>query len=198
MDPRIHRTKKLLRDALIELMEEIGFERITIRDLTLKAGLNRGTFYLHYQDKYDLLEQSKQDLMYGMLEITGRYDHRAEEMISHQSTDEPYPILVEMFEYCVENADFLRTILGPKGDPSFPKQLKEFMVKHIYNKQKDYPVDELNMLVPPNYVTAYVISAHLGILQEWLEQDILLSPREIALAVTRLLLLGPKAVSGLK
>ena len=43
-------------------MEEKGFEAITVSDLTKKADINRGTFYLHYKDKYDLLEQSEEEI----------------------------------------------------------------------------------------------------------------------------------------
>ncbi|MED3564371.1 TetR/AcrR family transcriptional regulator, partial [Bacillus xiapuensis] len=52
---KVEKTKELLRNTLIDLIEEKGFDAISVRDITLKAGLNRGTFYLHYRDKYDLL-----------------------------------------------------------------------------------------------------------------------------------------------
>lgn len=57
-EARVLQTKRMIRDALTLLMEEKGFEGITVRDLAEKAAINRGTFYLHYKDKYDLLEQS--------------------------------------------------------------------------------------------------------------------------------------------
>jgi AcrR family transcriptional regulator len=69
-DRRIVRTKRLIRDALTELMEEKGFEGLTVRDLTEKADINRGTFYLHYQDKYDLLEKSEAEILTEIEKIT--------------------------------------------------------------------------------------------------------------------------------
>lgn len=57
VDRRIIRTKEAIRDALITLIEEKGFDAVSVINITSRADINRGTFYLHYRDKYDLLEQ---------------------------------------------------------------------------------------------------------------------------------------------
>ena len=54
-DLRIIKTKKVLFDALISLLEEMPFEEIKISDICDRALINRSTFYSHYQDKYELL-----------------------------------------------------------------------------------------------------------------------------------------------
>ncbi|HTX79396.1 MAG TPA: helix-turn-helix domain-containing protein, partial [Longilinea sp.] len=54
-DPRIERTREALRAALMALIEEKGFDAISVQDITGRARLNRATFYLHYRDKQDLL-----------------------------------------------------------------------------------------------------------------------------------------------
>ena len=54
---RVRRTQKLLREALVELIEERGFEALTIGELTERAMVSRAAFYRNYQDKYDLVEQ---------------------------------------------------------------------------------------------------------------------------------------------
>jgi AcrR family transcriptional regulator len=58
LDPRVKRTRQLLDQAFIQLLTEKGFDAITVQDLTRRAGLNRATFYAHFQDKYDLLDRS--------------------------------------------------------------------------------------------------------------------------------------------
>ncbi|EEL70861.1 hypothetical protein IGA_00005 [Bacillus cereus HuA3-9] len=55
-DLRVARTKEAIRDALTELINEKGFDSITVKDITARANINRGTFYLHYRDKYDLFD----------------------------------------------------------------------------------------------------------------------------------------------
>ncbi len=56
-DLRVRRTRKLLQQAFIELTVEKGFAALTVRDITERAMVNRSTFYRHYLDKYDLLEE---------------------------------------------------------------------------------------------------------------------------------------------
>ena len=55
VDPRITRTRKLIRDALTSLLAEKSFETITVADIAERATINRATFYAHYTDKFALL-----------------------------------------------------------------------------------------------------------------------------------------------
>ena len=58
IDPRIKRTRALLGQAFSEVLAEKGFQSISVQDITEKAGVNRTTFYLHFSDKYALLDYS--------------------------------------------------------------------------------------------------------------------------------------------
>ena len=68
-DLRVIRTKESIREALVELIEEKGFEAITVKDITTRAKINRGTFYAHYQDKYDLMTKCEEEIMLEMSRI---------------------------------------------------------------------------------------------------------------------------------
>src|SRR5712692_8847069 len=57
LDPRIRRTRQLLQDALRRLLDQKGFDDVTVQDITEAATLNRATFYAHYPDKFALLEE---------------------------------------------------------------------------------------------------------------------------------------------
>lgn len=56
-DPRVKRTRKLLQDAFVSLLEEKGFHAISVQDIAERATVNRATFYAHYLDKYDMFDQ---------------------------------------------------------------------------------------------------------------------------------------------
>ncbi len=56
-------TKQAIKNAFIQQVEEVGFERVTVKNLALVAEINRGTFYLHYSDKYDVMEDLQQELL---------------------------------------------------------------------------------------------------------------------------------------
>jgi len=56
LDPRIRRTRDLLQQALVNLLETKEFDKLSVQDITDQAGVNRATFYAHYPDKFALLE----------------------------------------------------------------------------------------------------------------------------------------------
>lgn len=57
VDRRITKSQEAIKIALIELMTEKSFDHITIKEISERANVNRGTIYLHYLDKFDLLEK---------------------------------------------------------------------------------------------------------------------------------------------
>jgi len=195
-DRRIIRTRRLLRDAMTELMEEKGLEGITVSDLTEKADISRGTFYLHFKDKYDLLEQSESDFFNYIREVV---NPEKEILIglSPEDLKEPFPFLIALFTYIQEHADFLKVNLGPKGNPSFQSDLKNLMKTKLLENILTH-VKKDDMLVPEDYLTAYLASAHLGVVQHWLENGMEVSPRDLALILSRTTFFGPAYVAGIR
>jgi AcrR family transcriptional regulator len=56
LDPRVVRTRNLLGKAFIEVLAEKGFQACSVQDITERAGVNRTTFYLHFPDKYAIVD----------------------------------------------------------------------------------------------------------------------------------------------
>ncbi|WP_066387409.1 TetR/AcrR family transcriptional regulator [Neobacillus mesonae] len=194
-EKRVNRTKRLIRDTLTELIEEKGFEGVTIRDLTERAKINRGTFYLHYRDKYDLLEQSEDEVIKGIVQLV--HGISPIEAVAYTSQNEPFPIIQKLFEYFQENANFMKVILGPKGDPAFQVKLRELITETFLNKMAK-EINSEAMMVPVEFLTTYVSAAHVGVIQHWLETGMEKSPREMTLILAKMTLLGPGHVAGLK
>jgi len=71
VDPRIRRTRLLLRDALARLLTKKGFDEISVQDIAEEATINRATFYAHYPDKYALLECVTASRFYALLDERG-------------------------------------------------------------------------------------------------------------------------------
>ncbi|WP_256976048.1 TetR/AcrR family transcriptional regulator [Paenibacillus sp. MY03] len=195
-DRRVLRTKRVIRDALTALMEEKGFDGITVKDLTERADINRGTFYIHYRDKYDLLEQSEAEII-GVIEsmaAEGFQNAVQGKWINNNGAIDPSPFVRKLFVYLQENAPFMRVILGAGGDPSFQKRLREVI------RQRALPILTSSggeVLVPADYLTAYVSSAHLGVIQNWLDNGMDLPPEQMADILSKLTLLGPGHVAGI-
>ncbi|WP_052350567.1 TetR/AcrR family transcriptional regulator [Paenibacillus gorillae] len=109
-DLRKKRTRRLLRTALLELVDERGLERVTVIDLTEKAEINRGTFYLHYRDVPDLMEQIKQEVFVGLTETMSHLNPL--DMIRYAEKDQIYPVSLNVLNYFAEHADFLPCHIG--------------------------------------------------------------------------------------
>lgn len=195
-DRRAIRTKKMIRKALSELIEEKGLNNISITDLTTRADINRGTFYLHYTDKYDLLEKVEDEIMKEIQEQTKGIDYI--NMMNIDVVNEPIPFIIKLFEYFKENANFMKAILGPKGDPLFLRKLKKFTEINLFEKKLVKAFKQENMLIPEEYFISYLISAHLGVVQQWLESGMNKSPKEMALILSKMSILGPFRAAGLK
>ncbi|NPC93075.1 TetR family transcriptional regulator [Bacillus sp. WMMC1349] len=193
-DRRIHRTKRLIRDALSVLMEEKSFEEITVKDITEKADINRGTFYLHYQDKYDLLEQSEDEVI-KEIQTLGMESIKFIESWKVSVIETPLPFIVNVFEYFKKNAVFLKPILGPKGTGSFPIKFKSVLSANLMRIRKTIKGDTL---VPEEYLISYIVGAHISVLQQWLESGMKETPEEMALNLSRMTGMGPAFAAGLR
>lgn len=199
-DLRVFRTKQAIRDALVELIEEKGFEAMTVKDITTRATINRGTFYAHYQDKYDLMAKCEEEIMVRLSKLVKKTvpSVTAELRQSPPPRLAIYPLVVAIFEFLNEHSRFMKAALGPKGDMTFQTKFKDFFRETMLGKSPDVLINEEECLVPPKYFTTYVGSAHIGVVQQWLESGRQESPEEMARILTTILVHGPLYAAGLK
>lgn len=196
IDRRQARTKQLLRTALMSLIEEKGAEGITVTDITTRADVNRGTFYLHYRDAQDMLEQIKTEILDSLAELMREID--VLEVRACAEKDEPYPKMVRLIEELQRNGDFVKIIFGPKGDLSFALRMKALITKHIWSKITLRQPDAEQFLVPADYLLAYTVSANLGVLTHWIESGMRETPAEVARFMARIIYHGPMMSSGVR
>lgn len=92
----------------------------------------------------------------------------------------------------------MKAVLGPKGDLSFQTRLKEFMWETLYGNNPNAFLKEENFLVPGQYLAAYMGTAIIGVIQQWLESGGKESPQEMARILTTISVNGPFFAAGLK
>ncbi len=113
-------TRDDLEQAFWKLYPEKGIEHISIRELTQVAGYNRATFYLHYDDIYDMLARIEDDLL----------DQLADCIAAHPIEGggaKALPLMSAMLDFYHRNKDHLVALLGDKGDTAFARKLKDQM-----------------------------------------------------------------------
>lgn len=186
IDLRICKTQKMIKKAFFELMDSIGFEKITIQALTKKAMISRTTFYLHYQDKYDLLDTIEREILDGLDNIA--LDIPVEDIVKNGlSTGNIF--LLKIYNYVKENKDFFRLIMSENGDPSFYFKLHETMKKNLYHK-----LDVKRLKIPVHYAIAFVIGFQTSFINEWIKTDMKETPEEIVQIITKVMQDVPKNI----
>jgi AcrR family transcriptional regulator len=189
LDRRIIRTREAIQDAMINLIEEIGFESISIKDIAKKAQINRGTFYLHYHDKFDLLDQIEKEIIEDLKNILAReITWGFEEYLNY---NKPLPVIVSIFEYIKRNARIMHAILGLKANPNFQRRMKQAIENNLEQLGLYITRTNSELTVPPEYLVSYIAAAHMGVIQVWLERGCQESSREMAVILSRLSVQGP-------
>ncbi|PFN27667.1 TetR/AcrR family transcriptional regulator [Bacillus cereus] len=199
LDLRVIRTKTAIRNAFVELIEEKGFDAITVKDITTKANINRGTFYTHYQDKFDLMTKCQEVIMHEMSSIAKKkFPEVIADLGSNPSPTTPFVLIASILEFLNENSDFIKAVLSPKGDLSFQTKLKDFMWKTLFEDTNGALIKKENLLVPSQYLASYMASAHIGVIQQWLNNGQQETPEEIAHILSTIAVHGPFYAAGLK
>lgn len=187
-DRRSLRTRSAIYQALIELIEEKGFEILTISDITRRANLNRSTFYLHFRDKSDLVLQLEDEITQNFERILIK--DLAINFKELEKMEAPLPMVVSMFTYFKENARLIGAMLDIKGDLSLQNQIIQVIQKNI-SLGFLMGIQSIRFDVPAEYLFSYVISAHLGVVQTWIKKGCIESPEEMASNLMKLSLKGP-------
>jgi AcrR family transcriptional regulator len=122
---RLRRTQKLLREALVELIEERNFDALTVGEITERAMVSRAAFYRNYQDKFDLVEQIFAEAVQALFDA-----------ISPPGTEHPPEIWVRFFEHIAEYERLYRALLGRKGSPWFVLKMRATIVDLVKGFQR--------------------------------------------------------------
>jgi len=173
-DLRVRRTHKLLWEALMAELSQRPFEEITVREICERAMVHRSTFYTHYEDKYALLEKGMRQMYDELL---------AEDMHLPPgafSVDHPPPYFVRLFEHAAEHQQFYRLMLCGEGVGRFQRLVKEYCSEVVLSRVREgLPATQ----EPPVAIimhVQFVAGAVLSLLAWWLENDMPLSPRQMA------------------
>ena len=175
-DLRVRRTRKLLQHALIELTIEKGFAAVTVQDIAARAMVNRATFYRHYLDKYDLLDQ----YMNEVYELTASQEELSRMHRQDPALETPPVGLVSLLEHVQLYADFYRVMLGKKGDPAFVQRIQQYIEKRFRSLLPSTGAQTKRSSPPLDLCLSYVSHAGVGGITWWLRDGQSCSPEQVA------------------
>lgn len=191
LDKRIAKSREALRCAFISLMEEHGFDAITIHDLCTTAGINRTTFYNHFKDKDQLLSYFEQDVLKRLEAFQPRIASLSvAELFACSLTKRPPHALIDLFALLGSEGDLLHALLGDGGDPAFSRALNEVVCVNIvrsvlHKKYREHPS------VFVEYYISFYATAYLGVITRWILTGRHESAEEMARICMRLLFIRP-------
>jgi len=174
MDRRVERTRKLLQDALIGLILEVGYETITVQDIVDRANLGRSTFYIHYRDKEDLLRSAMEE---GFKELE-------REVSAVQAMPGTFAPLELIFEHAAEKRNLYLVILQGAGKMDVYKEARDFLADRSLEKMRAFAQQPV---LPLSFIATYFAGSFLSMLIWWLEKDMPFSSTEMV-EMIRLLL----------
>lgn len=178
-DRRVRRTQKLLKESLLELMDQKEFKNISIKDITELADLNRGTFYLHYTDTYSLLQEMESEVLKDFQEIVSDRCNAFEK-------DSLLHVINPIIEYIEKNKKICKTFFENNASNDFVNRFHQLILKNgtaIIKEQ--YPnAGEVTL----NYFFEFITYGLTGVLKLWLDTDMKQPKEEIALMVDKIIM----------
>lgn len=169
------KSKEKIRKAFIELINKKGFEEITVSDIARKAEINRGTFYQHYKDKYDLLEKLEQTDIENLEKIllSDKYNDD-NELISNRA-------VLDALKYVYNDIDYFKALTSKNGDHKLMKKVKAILNESINKKLSQSTTLRFNPnSIPREFAREIILSTITSIINLWLSDPENHSPEEIA------------------
>lgn len=167
-DRRIAKTRHALREALMALIAERGYENITIQDITERADVARTTFYLHFSDKDDLLFQSMREIYELLIDAM---PHMDEGILNNRGAD------ASDFLHVQEYADFYRIMLSEKGSMTFLTRVRDLLAEAFKDSiLKPSVPPERQARVPLDLLGYVVAGIQISTIVWWLKHDQMRTP----------------------
>ena len=178
MDRRVRKTRMQLRSGLTQLMREKPIKDITVR--AQLVDINRCTFYLHYRDIYDMVEQVER-------EVFEEFEALIQAHPPSELGDATKPMLLDLFRFFQDNADLCAAFLGGNGDMSFFNKLIGLLRERVFEfwlQERKKDPEQFD------YFFSYIASGCIGIIREWFNREMRETPAEMAELTEQLVLCG--------
>lgn len=150
MDRRQRKTRQAIIDACYQLIEEKELQKVTINDITEKADINRGTFYLHFTDKFDMLDSFEKEMIDKIHDVIIHNMPSESASFNQEFLPSRYDTIIDILQCYKDNKEIMQIILHSGNARSFKAKLEGNMKYLIdqeiikrYGEHIDIPSDLL-------------------------------------------------------
>lgn len=165
VDRRVRRTRRLLHDALKQLVLEASYENITIQDITDRADLSRATFYLHYKDKDELLAESLETMFDELVATMKEPDELPGMWIDGEA-----PALIA-FNHVKEHHQLYKALLGERGVSYVINREITYLAQIALTRISKILPEDFTSSVPLDLLAHHIAGSLYTLIVWWLERD---------------------------
>lgn len=177
-DLRFQKAEQKIGDAFITLIEEKGFNKLTVSDITNRAKINRSTFYAHYVDKYNLLNKLELKILNNVYSIMENIDFN----FNKNAIDQLFEGFREIANYLYAERKVIN-VLYNHGDGKFMGSLKQ-SIKEELHKVREKSKIEFNDYLPSDYADELIVDSALNIILFWIQKEKPETPEQFAKILT--------------
>jgi len=189
IDPRVVRTQRLLRKAMFELLETREFEQITVQDIADLATIKRATFYLHFNDKQDLVQQCITELLQ---ELRESMEYSSDEFAQFNFTSgEAHPSFIRLFHHVGKHYGQYQALLVKNRIPAFSSGLMDLIHEFVSQGINHIEPNDSNLTAHRDVIIKYVESAFLEVIIWWIENQMPYPEKDMASQLMNLSIKGP-------
>ncbi len=191
-DRRIVHTRIVLRQSLLTLLRDTPIQKISVKNLCDYAGINRGTFYSHYVDTYDLLHQIELDLFNEMSESLSIFHVENPRQVLLSSCD----IFTEVFSCIYKNIDLCQILLGRNGDSTFLRRILYIAFESCSSGWSDSSDEFPDSKMLISYIYSFIANGIAGLIQQWIDDGLKQTSEEMGQIASRITVSGLIGIFG--
>jgi len=193
MSNKTDRTKIHIIQTFFAMMNEMGFDKITVANLSKRAEINRGTFYHHFPDKYAVLEEVEEEIYSTFKQVlTDHVGWAVTEKIDLYGRNQVEKFFKEaclvVMNFLYERKETAQTLLGEYGRPLFIEKLERAYIAAVQEKIRLSPREfsELEKLQQE-----FIYHGAIAIVKRWIRSGAKQSPEEIAQVISKCMTTPP-------
>ncbi|HVI42251.1 MAG TPA: TetR/AcrR family transcriptional regulator [Anaerovoracaceae bacterium] len=177
LDKRCRKTRKAIKTSLIKIMSEKDISDITITEIAEEADINRKTFYAHYKDLYDILDEIENDLITKLFHILDSADIL-------KSMYNPYPLFKELTNEINKDFEFYRLLVQSKNYNSLLNKIQGIFKERFLELTKDTVKLDRETL---SFIIDFISSGITSVYKEWFRSERDISLEQLSKALSMLI-----------
>lgn len=193
-DLRVIKTRQAIKKSFLDLLRQKSFSTITIKDIANHAMIGRGTFYLHYEDKYQLLDHLIDTELKKFSDIIQPKAYIHNDIVDDQTL---LHYAQKAFVHLKEHDSFFQSMFLRDDIPAFRTKLQQHFIQKFKKEFKDLHITERIDELDREILLIFISSAVIGLIEWWVKNGMIQTPEQMAKKLQTLLTKGPIHTLGL-